>query len=379
MGPTDNSNIVEAIDAAVARLLEQVESLRSARAILAGLGVPTAVARPAQPLSSAVEKQQSQTSRGRTAEQAEQPRASRKRGRRGATLEFHSQLRKLLGEGVFDVRAMATRLGRSVQSIYQAMSEQGLSLRESRKQWQASRGVVERGPDPVSPPRGERLSRPDWVARLDFGDVVFVRHGRPGSNPTYVRCLVVSLPGESGEFTVAGPDGVEISLEVGDAVTPFRDGSPTFGVAAVEGGEEPGGSSDADPEGEDEPEIVSRAPSTPDREEVASSPGPSSPGTFGDLVRDARAATVPELRAEVVRRQRGCSGKAAQFATTLAEGHAHAASVDRMGYGTTAKDATGHSHVVMRWEVRPARDVAGHATAHQLTQAQPAQAQGMKT
>jgi hypothetical protein len=202
---------------------------------------------------------------------------------------------------------------------------------------------------------------------------VFVRRVDPldlAKPPTYLRCTVVSLPGEDGEFTVKGPAGESIALEVGDAVAPFRDDTPTFRLGAVEGGEEPAGTGEPDAAEEVEAETLSRvqAPSSEGRDAVGV-PRVTPFGSSFDFDKLGRSATVPELRAEAVKRQRGCSGKAVQFATSLADGHAHVASVDRMGYGSTVKDASGHVHRLLKWEVLPAAGV--HAGRHGLTLSPP--------
>jgi len=344
----DHSDAISAIDAAVARLLAEVEALRSARAILAGLADPST--RPAQP-SHPVQPSQSQV-------QSPDPPAKRGRGLSRSTLELREQLRKLLGEGVLDVRELSRRLGRPATSVYQGLSNAGLSLRKAREQWESGKGVVERGPDPVPPTPGEVVPGTRQVAGLEIDGVVFVREGQP-PRTTYLRCTVATLPGESGEFTVIGHDGREITLEVGDAVAPFRDGTPTFRVGVVGGGEESPGAGEPDPEGEEGSGVLSGEP--------ASDPRVAPLGTSPDSPREGRPATVPELRAEVVRRQRGCSGKAVRFATSPADGHSHSASVDRMGYGTTVRDASGHEHRVLRWEVLPAAGDAKHPARHVLT------------
>jgi hypothetical protein len=372
MSTSENSEAVAAIDAAVARLLAQVEALRYARAILAGLEAPAAQApRPTLPPAG---PPRGQPSPGSQPGQGPEPSARRGRGIGRSTLELREKLKTLLGEGVLDVQELSRRLGRPATSVYQALSNAGLSLRRAREQWEAGRGVVERGPDPVPPAPGPGTPSPGQVAGLDFGGVVFVRRSDPldfARAPTYLRCTVVSLPDESGKFTVKGPDGENILLEVGDAVAPFRDGTPTFRLGAVGGGEAAPGAGEPDPSGEGEAVGVSGGTAPPGAGGDSSGPRLAPFGTSFDFSGDWRAAAVPELRAEAVRRQRGHSGKSVQFATSFAAGHAHVASVDRMGYGTTVKDASGHVHRVVKWEVVPACGAGGHPSRHGLTLSPP--------
>lgn len=368
---TDGVVSVVGIDAAVAELLSQVETLRRAGAILvtlAKLPAPSShgeVAPPPPPPPAPPE-----------CPPAREPPAAAGRhrgGPRAATLEFHAQLRKLLGEGVFSVRELSARLGRPVQAVYQALSNAKLSLADARREWAGRLGsssqgsAIEGGEVAPAPPLAEPPPLPGRADRLGVGDVVFVRSGQ-GPSPTYLRCTVSTLPGESGEFKVRGPEGVEISLEVGDAVAPFRDAAPTFRLGPVEGGAAPGRAGEADPAGESSPAPVSEAPASLEGGRVSVDGVNTFPlGSSFDFTARARSASVPELREEVVKRQRGCSGKSVQLATSFADGHAHVASVDRMGYGTTVKDSSGHVHGVLKWEVLPAHGVGGHGGEHGLT------------
>jgi hypothetical protein len=128
---------VSAIDNAIAVLLAQVDALKIARTILVGGSSPSsAPAIPASPSQASLSARLTPTTR-------------RKRGRSQATLEFHEKLKKLLREGVLTAKDLATRLARPSQHVYQALSEEGLSLRELRKQWQDGRGIAERRPDPL--------------------------------------------------------------------------------------------------------------------------------------------------------------------------------------------------------------------------------------
>lgn len=257
-----------------------------------------------------------------------------------------------------------------LQKLDASLRRHMLAVQAPSQQADSSPSTQDASPSPPQPSQDEPQEAPKSgnPEGLDFGDVVFVRFSGSGGVPTYMRCTVVSLPDEAGDFVVKNPDGANLTLKVRDKVAPFRDKSPTFSVDIVERRPVPQGPSSSNRTEAPKAPVVTRSPEAPPPPEVGVTGKKTAPfGTSFDFTKSVRPASIPELRAEAIKRQRGASGKAVQFATTFVDGYAHVASVDRMGYGTTIKDPSGHVHRIMKWEVMDAVGCAPHSGPHRLT------------
>jgi len=308
------------------------------------------------------------------------------------------QILLLLDEGVNTARELAERLGTTKQIVYLTCSKLNISLVQAKLDWEAKQ--VKDGPDgshrshcckehgckyggqncpvvkgivkqdfPCEDCSDQEAEVPpkDTGCGFTFGDTVFFRR----FDGTHVRCSVVALPDANGEFFVKDPDGKNWGLWLKDKIQPFRDETPTFCLDVV-ATPQPGKPAVTLPS---EPAITYVAPQHPlawrEKDvEVAPPPTvispPSKPQTPSSLAdgkvvvpfgcsfkcfTDAKSGRREDLRSETIKRQKGQPNKRVEFITTVECDHVHVAVVDRMGYGITQKDATGHIHSVIKWDM----------------------------